>query len=321
VRHDALVRYALPAGMLPDDAISAKLCLKKKGGDAPTVIAGYAAASWASALVDWDTLSGSAIFPGDAKVCESAEDDWYEIEATDIVKGWLSGAYDNYGFVITETQAGKATKFESADADDQADCPRLEIRYRANSEKKKYGKFSYTAQDEKSGNCMAYALRDLDNIFLEDMGGTPKILWEKKRSGGMDAALLYLKDNVLSYIDAHQEALQITSWRELSGAGDKIDPQQEYLIEMKLGFEDGTDEDGYDYHFRVRLADGSWAEKITNTATRIVPGSNASFDTGKFAWDSNYEWGQFMWNGFYNSKAIYIAITKSTDDFTKHKSA
>jgi hypothetical protein len=178
---------------------------------------------------------------------------------------------------------------------------------------------------------MAYAMRDKDAIFFDDLltAAEQKTLQDISNNNGEAAALSYFKGKVFDYMNAHQKDLGIQSWRELTGFSDKINPKQEYMTVLKIGFVSkgyGSGPNGaydivedFDYHWRVRLKDGRWAEKVTNAKTRIIPGSNPVFNAAKYPWDSNYSWGYSKWNDFYNSKPVYLAITKSTDTFTAHK--
>ena len=320
-----LVRFDLPAGVTPRELVSARLRMKMKEGDAPKVRAGTVTDSWSFALVDWNSLEGHTVFRDDAPICEADEGDWYGIDVTDIVREWVAGDRPNYGFVLAGTEEGKLTRFWSAFGDDEANYPQLSVRYREDAPAAKYGKYGYTEQPEEAGNCLSYALRDTDAIYEDALFGAGDAdAFEKAFAAGTDGALAYFKDVMGNYIEAHKEALGIETWRTLSGFDDPIDPEKEYMIALKIGAQ-GMDSDaemsafsGVDYHLRVRLDDGRWAEKVPHVASRVTPGSNEAFDTGKYPWDSVFQWGYFKWTNYYDRPALYFAITKSTDEFTAH---
>ena len=142
---------------------------------------------------------------------------------------------------------------------------------------------------------------------------------------GEEAVLAFIKQKVITYLETHQQALALESWRLLANANEPINPNKEYLTALKVGvrYEAGDQSmsafSNYDFHLRVRLDDGRWAEKVPHITSRITPGSNYSFDTSKFPWDSVFHWGNSKWNDYYTSPAVYFAITKTTDEFTSHK--
>jgi hypothetical protein len=324
-----LVRFDLPAGVTPQDLSSARLFIKKKGGDEPVVKAGTVSVPWDFAGVTWNDVKGKADFPDKSPVSEKDEGDWYALDVTDIVRGWLGGERANYGFALAGTEEGKVTSFLSASEGDAANYPRLSVTYAENKPAEKYGKYGYTEQSEKDGNCLSYALRDTSGIYDTDVfSAADKKTFEAALSKGGDNAMIFLKEKVLAYIDAHKKELGIEKYRPLENADDPINPEKEYVIAMKIGARDAkmaeTAKDSFgafDYHFRVKLDDGRWAEKIPDTKSRVTPGSNMSFDTGKYPWDADFNWGYSKTTDYYNSPAAYFAITKSTDDFTAHKGA
>ena len=320
-----LVRFDLPAGVTPQDLVSARLLLKMKEGDVPKVRAGTVAVPWGFALADWNSVEPDTAFRDDSPIREPDEGDWYGMDVTDIVREWFAGERPNYGFALAGTEEGKVTRFWSAFGDDEANYPQLSVRYHENAPAEKYGKYGYTEQPEEAGNCLSYALRDTDAIYedaLFDAADADEL--EKAFASDIDGALAYFQDALFNYIEAHKEALGIEAWRPLSDFRDPIDPEKEYMIALKIGSRpedaEGTMStfDGVDYHFRVRLDDGRWAEKVPHVASRVTPGSNAAFDTGKYPWDSVFQWGYPKWTDYYDSPALYFAITKSTDEFTAH---
>ncbi|MDR2296227.1 MAG: DNRLRE domain-containing protein, partial [Clostridiales Family XIII bacterium] len=265
-------------------------------------------------------------FRDDSPICEKDEGDWYGVDVTDIVREWLAGDSPNYGFALAGTETGEVTSFWSAYGDDEANYPRLSVRYYGSAPAEKYGKYGYAEQPEEAGNCLSYALRDTDAIYADALFDTADAdEFEKLYVAGLGGAMAYFEDTLFNYIETHKEALGIESWRRLSGFDDAIDPEREYMIAMKIASRPGDSDAaadataaGIDYHFRVRLDDGRWAEKVPHTVSRVTPGSNAAFDTGKYPWDAVFQWGYPKWTDHYDSPALYFAITKNTDTFTAH---
>ncbi|MDR2295699.1 MAG: DNRLRE domain-containing protein, partial [Clostridiales Family XIII bacterium] len=99
-RRMGLVRFDLPAGVVPQDLVSARLLLKVKDGDAPKIRAGTVAVPWGFAVADWNSVEGYTSFRDDSPICEKDEGDWYGVDVTDIVREWLAGDSPNYGFAL-----------------------------------------------------------------------------------------------------------------------------------------------------------------------------------------------------------------------------
>jgi hypothetical protein len=325
-----LVRFALPSGITPSEVVSARLSLKKKSGDAPRVRVGIVKKDWAYSVVSWNDLKGKIKYGKKPPLLKAQGGGWYSADVTKFVKSWLSSKTNNCGFALKETRKGKSAKFVSAYAKSKKNYPLLKITYRNKKLKKSFGKYGYTKQPASKGNCFSYAMRDTDEIFLNDiLTSKQKREFQNISNKSAGAALNYFKRRAVDYINAHRKKLGIKSCRVLSSPGKKYDPKKEYLVAMKLGFVSkgyGSGPGGsylipndFDYHWRVKLNDGRWAEKITNLKTRIVPGSNPSYNVGKYPWDGSYMWGYARYNRFYNTKTVYIAVTKNTNKFTAHK--
>ncbi|MDR1412930.1 MAG: DNRLRE domain-containing protein [Actinomycetes bacterium] len=326
-----LIHFDLPAGITAKEVIRAELRLKKKSGVHPRVIVGAARKEWAFVTATYRDMAGKTRYARQAPCLRAQNGNWYSANVTRIVKEWLSGKAGNYGFALKGTRKGQVTKFVSAYADRIKDYPALEITYRRKQPTTSYGKYGYTKQSTSKGNCFSYALRDTNAIFLNDIltPAQKQQLQNLSNERTPEAAQNYFKQRVFDYLRTHQQKLGIQSWRALSSSTQKIDPKKEYLVAFKTGFVkkgygSGADgsyllEEDFDYHWRVRLKDGRWAEKITHTPTRIVPGSNWSYSAARYPWDSDYLWGYERFNSFYTSKPTYIAIAKKTDAFTAHK--
>ncbi|MDR1292107.1 MAG: DNRLRE domain-containing protein [Clostridiales Family XIII bacterium] len=325
-----LAHFELPAGVTAGEVTKATLLLKKKSGAAPSVKVGAATVDWSPGGVTWNEMKGKTTYAKQATLLKAQSGGWYAADVTKTVKSWLSGKTNNLGFALKGTRKGSVTAFVSAYAKNAKDYPALKITYKDKTQAKSYGKYGYTKQGESKGNCFSYAMRDTDAIFLDDiLTQDQKRQFQSLSNKSAKAGLNYFKQRVFDYIDAHKKELGVESWRELSSYTKAYDPDKEYLAVMKTGFVEkgygrgpggayNVDED-FDYHWRVRLNDGRWAEKLPGVASRVTPGSNRSYNAAKYPWDSNYMWGYQKFNGFYNSSPTYIAVTKSTGGFTSHK--
>ena len=242
-------------------------------------------------------------------------DGWHSIDVTGLVKAWLNGTRDNFGFALSSD--GKA-EFYSIESEF---CPKLVIRFRE-TDIQKHGKFGFEVQPPGQGNCMSYALRDRVMIGYYDL--IDETALEKAYDeAGLEAALQYVKEQVISYVEKCKDDLKISSFREIDSFNAPINPETEYRIALRIGIGAERIIEGmldFDYHFMLQLADGSWAEKLPGEFSRLVSGSHAGFDPGKYPWNKGFMWGKSIeHNGFYSSDVIYFAMQKSVDVFTDHK--
>lgn len=317
-----LLRLPLPSAMLPDDVVSAKLRLKRQSGE-NTQLRGIAVGNvWDRLGVTWNTIQENLVTNTATDPGEFEEDDWYVLDITGIVQGWLSGAYGNSGILLEEMEKDSSIVFYSPYTEIPDYCPELVITYTP-SHQDNFGTFTYEKQEK--GNCLSFALQDKDGILAEDLGINTKILQQKFNAGGSTEALGYLQELVSAYVKDHADALKITSFREISSFDAEIDPETEYRIALRIGLEteEGLEDlprgrASFDYHLQVQLLDGSWAEKFGASTSRIVPGSNGVVDPGLDAWDQNEIWGMSKFSAYYDSSTVYYAVRKNSDAFTSH---
>jgi hypothetical protein len=189
----------------------------------------------------------------------------------------------------------------------------------------KFGKFGFEPQED--GNCMSYALRDLDAIAYGDLIDDTRAFQAAYDAGGADAALQYAKRQAMAYVERHKAALLIESFREIDGFQAAIDADAEYRIAMRAGFRDRDARPGiqvdtdFDYHFMLQVSDGSWAEKMPGEPSRLAPGSNHALDPGRHPWTQGYVWGHLKRNDYYAGDTAYFAVKKASAAFTEHKKA
>ncbi|GHU63431.1 hypothetical protein FACS189418_6700 [Clostridia bacterium] len=321
-RNLALVRLPLPANVLASQIKSAFLYVKKHSGDAVTFQAGAVAENWITNRINMLEFEKQN-YQLESALSEADEDDWYKIDVSLIVQDWLLGNKNNYGFVLETSDLNGIAQFYSAYGEDFDNYPKLRVDYEERIQEEFYGKYEFVEQSD--GNCLSFALRDTSGIYYEDLFENTEEFQNVYETSGLPGILTYFRDICLAYIEENKETLGISSIRQLNGEDEKISADEEYKIALKIGVRDSTAPSGiqvdgdFDYHLRVQLKDGSWAEKTPGEKSRVVPGSNQEINIGQYPWDSSYLWGYEKWSEYYTSDTIYFAVKKSTDDFTKHK--
>jgi hypothetical protein len=333
----AMLRLPLQGTWLADEIGAARLFLKLKDGAEPALLRiGLLGASWdpssttrldARAAVLDDTLKTTDV--------KKEADGWFSLDVTDFVKSWLSGETQNCGLALFGLVPGQESAFVSADwVDDDGNYgpfPYLEVSGRVGERALSYGKFGYTETPlpgfsvDEGGNCLSYALRDTDMILAHNLGIDYDKLSEIYASSGKDGAAEYIAELILAYVEAHKEALQISGFRRIDSFDSEIDAAKEYRIAMRVGvaeMDDGTvdfEYDGtFDYHLWAQLNDGQWAQKFPLDPSQRIPTSAPGLSPEKYPWNAALFWGAKFQN-FDNSKAVYFAVTKDTDEFTQHQ--
>jgi hypothetical protein len=74
----------------------------------------------------------------------------------------------------------------------------------------------------------------------------------------------------------------------------------------------------FDYHFWAQLSDGRWAQKFPLDTSEIIPGAAPGVSPGKYPWNSALQWLP-KFQGYYTSQVIFFAVTKYTDEVTRHR--
>jgi len=182
-----------------------------------------------------------------------------------------------------------------------------------------YGKFGYAAvagpDDVESANCLAYALRHLTPIYIEEMGTSMEELRAAYYSGGLQAQTELTAQTLEDYVNSHKEQLAIDNFRRLDSFNAPIDPDTEYRIALRGGIQGYTDDDP-DYHFWAQLNDGRWAGKYPWADSGIMVGTAGNLSPDDYQWDGGWMWGYDRTVNQYTSDVIYFAVTKTTPDFT-----
>lgn len=124
------IKFDLPTNISAGQIISAYFRIKKREYSTPTVKAYRVTSNWTSSAVTWNNKPGFATSDATATIALDTGA-WYKINATTMVKNWMSGTYANYGFVLkepNESSSSQKTKFYSSDAP-SPNKPELVINY------------------------------------------------------------------------------------------------------------------------------------------------------------------------------------------------
>lgn len=321
----ALVWLPLPSAVEAAQVDSVRLLVQVAQGDGATLRAQAVGTGWVMNGTVWDdvagTLSGGAVQAAVAEDAKLAAAGWWALDITAYAKAWLSGGMDSNGVALLAAD-GQAVKIYTPFGEDAGRSPMLSITYAPREDAQVYGRFGFAPQEE--GNCLAYALRDTDGIYLDAIVGDMEAFQQVYDEGGEAEALQYFWQAVQAYIAGHQQALAIESITPLDAWNSPVDTEKAYRVGLRIGFREyngveGIQVDGdFDFHLRVQLADGSWAEKTPGDPARVTPGSNASFDPGLYPWDQSFFWGYEKWADYYDSDVVYFAVVKQGDGFTQH---
>ncbi|MDR1247577.1 MAG: DNRLRE domain-containing protein [Clostridiales Family XIII bacterium] len=330
-----LIRFNIGAVLLADETDEARLFLKVLGEPSPARLRLYPlVGTWDgyfSPLAEIKALLGEdSAVSVDVK---SEQDDWISVPLTDYAKTWLSGDLYNNGLAIFgETDGEKYTFASIVGGDDDTVLPYITVSGEPGDRALIYGKYGYTEMpaqgDDDDVNCMSYALRDKNMILADDLrldkDEMARVYTEAAGTEGIDALADYTAKAVVNYTEAHMSELEISSFRMIEDFNSDIDPKNEYRIALRVGADliggnaDFSDDHAFDYHFWVQLDDGRWAQKFPTDPSEIIPCTGPDISPGKYPWDSGYERTPKTAD-YYKSKTIYFAVTKDTNEFTRHR--
>lgn len=167
-----LIKFNLPNNVSASQLTRATLRVQKRDYQNPIIMGFRITSSWSSSTATWNNQpsynasSYTALATADGN-------DWFKMDVTDIVTGWLSGTNNNYGFLLrelSELASSRKTKYYASDSD-YPHRPELVIRYVNSLGSRKYQ--SVPATMEGQSNCMGYALElnqiiDADALQIQD---------------------------------------------------------------------------------------------------------------------------------------------------------
>jgi len=332
----ALIRIPLRGDWLAEEVTGARLQFKVAEGTPPKKInIGIIENNWSPSTADRDMAAG--LVNEDSFVLTDVidkGDGWVSMDVTAIVKGWLSGDTKNRGFSLFPGDDEALGVFVSGTPDGELDfntAPRIVVDAQIGERPNSYGRFGFTKQPGQGvenpidgGNCLSYAIRDIDGIFFEDLSYEFDDLNRIFFESGLEAVLEYTANFIEEYIETNKEKLQISNFRRIDNFDSPIDIEKEYRIVLRVSAEATpeipmSERGGYDFHLWAQLNDGRWAQKTPSVFSSIIPGSGPGISPLKYYWDAGDIWFSERWQDWYKSGGIYYAVTKGTDEFTSHK--
>ena len=329
----ALLRMSLRGDWLAEEVTGARLFLKVAEGTPPREInIGTVAKSWSPATLERDMVK-TVIHENSFALSDvrREENGWVSMDVTYIVKRWLNGEMPNRGFALFPGGDGALGIFVSGASADKSVAPRIVISATASERSTAYGKFGFTKQPIQGftnpivgGNCLSYALRDIDGIIFEDLTYTVDDLNRIFFDSGENGVLEYVAATVEEYIEANKEGLQISSVRRIDSFDSPIDAGKEYRIVFRVSANATpelpmTEKNGFDFHLWAQLGDGRWTQKSPSVFSSVIPGTGPGISPLRYLWDAGDMWGIERWQEWYTSDGIYYAVTKDTGEFTCHK--
>jgi len=112
------IKFTLPTNIAARNITSAYLRIEKNAYSTPGIKAYRVTGNWASSSITWNNQPGYTT----TYASTTASNDsgyWYRMYTTTMVKKWIDGVYNNYGFVLkepSESNTNQKTRFYSSDA-------------------------------------------------------------------------------------------------------------------------------------------------------------------------------------------------------------
>ena len=295
------IKFDLPTSISSSDVTNAYIHIKKRDYEVPSVVAYRVTENWNSNSITWNNKPEYTVNnPSAAIVLDTGA--WYKITVTTMVKDWMRGTYQNYGFCIkepNEINSAQKTKYYSSDAP-SPNKPELVITYTGSgSTETYYGSREYQYATGREVNCMGYALETKRYITPENLSLDRTVMNGMTKNEAAD----YVASLADSWMTANFGS---SAFGRISSYSSSINTGW-YRVALRFGF---TDEDGdgkyddgedYDYHwwYQTNEDNGVWAEKpgeYSSRKTSVANGANPAAST----WTS----GRIP----YTSKAIYYKI-------------
>lgn len=127
----SFAKFTLPTNIPAESVTSAYLRIKKNAYATPTIKAYRVTDDWISSQIKWNNQPDFTTYEASLTAYNDSGD-WFRINSvTTVVKKWMNGTYNNYGFVLkepTESDTNQKTKFYSSDAP-SPNKPELHIVY------------------------------------------------------------------------------------------------------------------------------------------------------------------------------------------------
>jgi len=255
------------------------------------------------------------------------------IDITDFVKMWMSGEVRNNGLALFPTNEGDNVIFVSGN-DGSLEAPYITIAGQIGNRQTNHGAFPFLNKTPADGlvnhtstlgggNCLAFALRDLNPITMEHLAFEYEDIDSVYQEGGQDAVLEFIASAIESYVATNESDLQISNLRRIDSFNSPIE-SNEYRIALRVSTNlprpDMTfNQHNFDFHLWMQIDDGRWSQKFTGSYSEIIPGTAYNIDPAIHYWHSARQWSIPRFRDVYNSQITYFAVTKDTAEFTNHR--
>jgi len=323
----SFVRVPLGIEFFANEITEAKLFLYAADSAPPEkLLIGTVSGQWtlykptceeARALVDKNGLKAAALKPED--------NGWVSVSVTEIVKAWMRADKQNFGFALFPL-AGQAQGAFADMYNNDENKPYLKVSGRVGRRPSGYGKFGFTRLPEEgglddtvNGNCLAYAVRDIVPVYLEDLGSSYPEVNRVLSESGENGVVEYIGGLFEKYVEEHKSSLRVSKLRRIGNFNSSINPAKEYRIVLRAGCyatEDqplSEDARNFDFHFWTQLDDGRWSQKYGWSYSEIIPATGPGISPEQHYWEMS------KYGYLYRSKLIYYAVTKDTDEITVHR--
>ncbi|MBO4484178.1 MAG: DNRLRE domain-containing protein [Lachnospiraceae bacterium] len=261
------IKFDMPANIGANAVTIAYVKIKKYSGAAPSVKAYRCTGNWSSGTVTWNSKPGFTTEESSA-AATLLSDNWYGLYVKEIVQGWLSGGYQNYGLVLkdeTETGTAQWTTFYSSDAP-SPNKPELHIAYSApisiNRTESTYGTtYPYRDALQLRMNCYAYALHvySVQDYVVIEPGFFANYFALPQSSSILEAGQRDLISIYDAKIKADFSALSNvygSEWTISDSTLNSVVPAGKRKIALVVN------NDLNSFHFYFRHSDGTWSQKM-----------------------------------------------------------
>ncbi len=122
------IRFDLPSSIPSQSITQAYMSLKKYGaGSTPSLKAYRVTESWTSSTITWNNKPVSTSISA-SDTAEAMTNNWYRFYVTDIVRQWYAGTYQNYGFMVRDSDESGTSSWSTFYSSDAASPNKPELR-------------------------------------------------------------------------------------------------------------------------------------------------------------------------------------------------
>ena len=340
----SFLRLPFGADFMPDEISSAWLNMKVAENDeiSENNIPSSISVAFITEIWNTQTLTVSeAVQIGNnaaaTNIPTNYNDGWVSLDITDFVRGWLSGEQQNNGLSLSPVYGDSNVSFISGN-DGSLEVPYITVIGQIGERSTEHGAFPFFHkrpvedlahtdyyQTAGGGNCLAFALRDLNPITMEQLDFEYEEIDQKYLEGGQEAVLEFVAQSIETYVANNSENLRISNFRRIENFDSPIQPDTEYRIALRVGTNapEGMNFNQYnfDFHLWSQIDDGRWSQKFPLNYSEIIPGTAHDIDPAEHHWHSARQWGVERFQNFYTGRIIYFAVTKDVDigEFTSHR--